>query len=285
MFWKKAFMVCCLSFFSSPLFGGEWKSLIDKELSEWTVWTGVPHETLHQKEWPDKELWGGSGKPIGDGDPFKLYTVSEDVEGDPILNISGEVYAGLTSKKEFSKYHLKFEVKWGEKKWEPRLNAPRDSGVLYHCQGEHGAFWHVWKQALECQVQENDNGDLYCIAKVQSSVPVRYQGEGKKPIYDPKGEVRHKKGSVKRSKNVEKSGEWNMVELLVFGDRALHVSNGEIVLALKNATSEKNGEIGPLDHGQIQIQSEGAEVAFRNVKIMEVEKVEEFPEVFQEHFK
>ena len=46
-------------------------------------------------------------------------------------------YAGLVTKKEYENYHLSAQFKWGEKKWEPRLDARRNSGVLYHSVGKN----------------------------------------------------------------------------------------------------------------------------------------------------
>jgi len=42
-----------------------------------------------------------------------------------------------------------------------RLKLPRDNGMLYRCCGPQVAFWNVWMNSLECQVQEQDTGDFY----------------------------------------------------------------------------------------------------------------------------
>lgn len=271
------FIACAL-----PLSADDWEPLIDSELSKWTVWTGVPHSSV-DVEWDGKsdDVTKG-GKPMGEGDPLKIYQVVKGPDGDLQLYITGQVYAGLTTKKDYKNYHLSMEVKWGEKKYAPRFSAPRDSGILYHCQGEHGQFWNVWKQSLECQVQENDNGDYFQICNVGCDIPVVYLEEGKRPRFDPNGEWKKINGSVQRSKNVEKAGEWNKVEVYTLGDRALHVSNGELVLALKNATQTVKGETTSLEEGQIQIQSEGAEVTYRNFKMREIT---DFPAEFKDVFK
>ncbi len=49
-------------------------------------------------------------------------------------HISGEIFGGISTKEEFENYHLKMEFKWGEKRYEPRLNKRRDSGIHYHAQ-------------------------------------------------------------------------------------------------------------------------------------------------------
>ncbi|MEM1063719.1 MAG: DUF1080 domain-containing protein, partial [Planctomycetota bacterium] len=111
-------------------------------MSQWEVWLGVPHTSL-PIEWDGKSEDGKQGKPLGLGDRLGVFAV-EDVDGEPVLRVSGEIYAGLTTLEEFEDYHLTCEVQWGEKKYAPRLNAKRDSGILYHCVGRHGAFWNVW---------------------------------------------------------------------------------------------------------------------------------------------
>ncbi len=54
-------------------------------------------------------------------DVKKVFEVIEE-RGNPVLKISGEVYGGLTTKASYGNYHLTMEVKWGQKKWEPRLD-------------------------------------------------------------------------------------------------------------------------------------------------------------------
>ncbi len=263
----------------------EWEQLIDKDLSKWEAWTGVPHTSL-EIDAEGKSDDGKSGVPLGKGDPLKVYRYQEGDSGDPQLYISGQIYAGLATKKEYKNYHLSMQVKWGGKKWAPRLEAPRDSGILYHCKGPDGVFWNVWKQSLECQVQENDNGDYFRIGNVGCYIPSIKIPDAKRPRFDPKGEwssVGIEKGSysVQRSENYEKNGDWNTVEIMTIGDRAAHFSNGKLVLILKDATQVVDGVRSPLTEGQIQIQSEGAEVTYRDLKI---KQLSEFPENVEKLF-
>ena len=60
------------------------------------------------------------------------------------------------------------------------------------------------------------------------------------------------------------NGQWNTIEVYVLGDEAVHLVNGQVVLYLENARL-KDGT--PLTRGQIQIQSEAAEVYYRNIRI------------------
>ncbi|MDB4309667.1 DUF1080 domain-containing protein, partial [Akkermansiaceae bacterium] len=80
------------------------------------------------------------GTPLGlNNDPLKVFSVIAE-DGHKVLKITGEIYGGLTTKEEFENYHITMQTKWGEKKWEPRLCDKRDSGLLLHCVGKHGAF-------------------------------------------------------------------------------------------------------------------------------------------------
>lgn len=234
----------------------DWVDLLENDLECWEIWMGVPH-TSTGLEGASDNVTNGSGTPLGlNNDPTNVYSII-DVDGEKQLYITGEVYGGLTTLNEYSDYHLSMEFKWGELKWEPRLNRLRDSGILYHCQGEHGASWDVWKSSLEFQVQEGDLGDYIGIEDTQGFVP------SENSTFVPGGSL-NTGGVISAGSNPEyENGEWNLLEIIVIGDRAIHYVNGIMVNALQDATW--NGEI--LTSGQIQIQSEGAELYYRNIRI------------------
>jgi hypothetical protein len=195
------------------------RNLLDGQLSAWEVFTGVPHRSVQLPGFPASESEDGkTGKPVGLADPLKIFTV-EIQDGKPILRISGQIYAGLTSKEEFENYHFTCQFKWGEKKWEPRLNSKRDSGVLYHCNGSHGAFWNVWMRSPECQVQEGDCGDFISLAGATASVQLRRVPEGKNPSFDPNAPLFSRGfGVVAHGPSEEKPhGEWNTLEIYTLG--------------------------------------------------------------------
>lgn len=250
----------------------EWKSLLDKELSQWEVWTGVPEPSV--KNLPKnykKEINGDHKQPVGLGDPMGVFKVVQEEHEDLILNISGEVYAGLTSRKVYSNYHITLLFKWGEKKYEPRLDRKRDNGLLYHCYGEHGAFWNVWKRSLESQIQEGDFGDLYLLGGTKAKVKVNEE-----KVWDPKFENLSKEGRVIKSVDMESpKGQWTRVDLYVLDDRSVHVINGTVVLALTDARTHE-GKV--LSSGQIQIQSEGAECFMKDIHIRPITK---FPDAIE----
>ncbi len=72
-------------------------------------------------------------------------------------------------------------------------------------------------------------------------------------------------------------GEWNTLDLYCFGDQSVHIVNGKVVMLLFNSRQSDNGRIIPLKKGKIQLQSEGAELFYKEIKL---QSIKEIPEVF-----
>ncbi|MGJ8681833.1 3-keto-disaccharide hydrolase [Paraglaciecola sp.] len=246
-----------------------WKPLLDNDLSQWELWMGIPHNSV--KNLPEGTITANNLNKHGDpsnamglnNDPKNVFSIIYE-DNKPVLKITGEIYGGLTTKQEFENYHLSMQVKWGEQKWAPRLKAKRDSGVLFHCKGAHGAFWKVWKACQEMQIQEKDFGDYIPLAG-PSGVIKTATNTGKQ-TYDPNGKYLSKVTGYSHA-SIEPdyaNGKWNQVDLLVLGDIAKFLVNGETVMVVEQS-KDKQG--APLTSGQLQIQSEGAEVYYRNINI------------------
>lgn len=251
------------------------ENLLDKNLSKWDVWMGAVHKTVDLDVEKSEDV--RTGKPLGlNNDPKNVFSIINK-NGETVLKITGEIYGGLTSKEEFSNYHLTTQFKWGEKKWEPRLKSKRDSGILYHAKGVHGDFWNVWMASLEFQVQEGDCGDFIALNDVYGDVPaVKKINANGKPfyVYSPKGPLvplKYKKydaGRASKSELYEKpNGEWNTLEIYTLGRESIHLVNGRVVNRVKNARYDIGGKTIPATKGKIQIQSEAAEVYYKNMKI------------------
>jgi hypothetical protein len=241
-----------------------WSQLFNgKDLAGWDTWLSRPH---------------GSKEVVGlNKDPAGVYSVVT-VDGKPAIRISGEVFGALTSKDEFENYHLKLEFKWGEKKWPPRDKAVRDSGLLYHCHGPQGGAG-VWMKSLECQIQEHDCGDFYSVGGAKNGPVVDVRGVRK----GPKGPITYQKGGelfkdvtsrIIRDVDHEKEvGAWNTIELLAVGTTAVHVVNGRANMVLTNIRRGKADGLTPLTKGKIQLQSEGAEVFYRNIAVRPLRQI------------
>ena len=65
----------------------------------------------------------------------------------------------------------------------------------------------------------------------------------------------------------DRPGEWNTLELVCFEDRCVHIANGKVVMALKNARYQDGDKFVPMTGGKLQIQSEAAEVFYRDIEI------------------
>ena len=98
-------------------------------------------------------------------DPERVFSVTKE-DGKPALRISGKKFGGISTQQSFKNYHLQLEFKWGKLKWHPKRNAKRDSGLLYHAVGTHGADGGFWMRSQEFQIQEGDCGDYWGVQVV-----------------------------------------------------------------------------------------------------------------------
>jgi hypothetical protein len=200
----------------------------------------------------------------------------------------------VVTEKEYSNYHLRLEYKWGEKRFQPRLNTRRDAGIMYHVVGKDG----VWPRCIECQIQENDVGDIFTVSTrltasvgpattnlvsvvttnvagvIQTNMVVRPVFEelekGGMPFVQGVGEGIRR---VIRNPMNEHEG-WNTVEVIVRGDEADYIVNGKVNNRASKIQEKVNGEWIPLRKGKIALQLEFAEVYYRNVEIQELGNVE-----------
>ena len=258
-----------------------WRSLWNgKDLDGWSTWLAKPQPT---SEVPGLAR-GADGKytePIGAGrDPLGVFTVVRDVDGRPAIRVSGEVFGELRTKEAFENYHLRLQFKWGEKKWPPRTNAVRDSGLLYHVHGAPGAEGRTWARSVELQIQEHDVGDLYAVGSMIFVRSMLRAGtatrENPKPVYDydPKGgwnvfaQVPGMDGRcVKQPDNEKPTGEWNTVELICLGQESIHIVNGKVVMRLHQPLRIDTPVPEVVTSGPLILQSEGSELFYRDIEL------------------
>jgi hypothetical protein len=250
---------------------GEWRPLLDEQLSQFDVYLSYRGDQIMnvvQGKTPALQ-------PVGLNPARQnVFTVSMQ-EGKPVLRISGEIYGCISTKREFSDYHLRAKYKWGEKVWEPRLTEPKDSGILYHSRGDFGVdYWKSWAQAQEMNVMEKNTGEYWTIANV--AIDIRATpgtGAGTVPRWDPGAPwtvFQSPNNHALAGSDEERPGEWNEIELLCEQDRCVHVVNGKVVMALKNARTVDGTKSTPMTAGKLQIQSEAAEVFFRDIEIRSI---------------
>jgi hypothetical protein len=204
-----------------------------------------------------------------------------NLDGESVLRVSGEIWGGISTKREFENYHLQLQFRWGKLKWYPREKDKdkRDSGLLYHGVGEHGRGDGFWLRSQEFQIQEGDCGDYWGVAGAGFDIKATLNADSIFQ-YDPNGSLytfsqNSEVGRFcKKYKDAEKpNGEWNTIDLYCFKGTSVHVLNGEVVMVLQNSKQSDNGSDTELTKGQIQLQSESAEVFYRNIKIQPIDKI------------
>jgi hypothetical protein len=259
----------------SPSPSADWTSLFNgRDLAGWETWLGIPHASVTGLNLPKDDAGKYTAAQGLDSDPKRVFTVVT-VDGAPAIRISGEMFGALTSREEYGDFHLRLEFKWGDKRWPPRETAVRDSGILYYAVGEHGSADNkAWMRSLECQVQEHDVGDFWGVGGMYVDVAGDAEGEGKdrKVVHRPGAPIVTVGGTPRRAikalDNEKPTGAWNTVEVLCVRGTCLHVVNGKTNLVLANPRqTAADGSLVPLTKGRLQIQSEGAEVFYRNIQV------------------
>jgi len=207
-------------------------------------------------------------------DPLNVYTYA-----DGMLRITGQSWGGLTTKDEYTNYHMVLEFKWGERTWGGRKDRARDSGILLHCVGPDGGCGGVWMASIEAQIIEGGVGDILVLTgkDVQGElIPVTFSARVTKDrdgetVWSPDGESRSFTGGrinwqhrdpdwgdkigFRGSRDVESPfGEWTRYEVICDGDRITNKVNG--VLVNKGFGAKPSA-------GKILVQSEGAEMFVR----------------------
>lgn len=161
---------------------------------------------------------------------------------DGVIHILGQDFGYIATEKSYENYTLTVEYKWGTKQFAPRATGKRDSGILYHF--PEGVADKVWPTSLECQVQETDTGDIWCVGGTSVDSP-------------NKSAIEWSQKRVYKTENFEKpNDQWNTVVVVARGDTIEHYVNGHLVNSGTKAT---------VTRGRILLQAEGAEIYYRNI--------------------
>jgi hypothetical protein len=220
----------------------------------------------------------------GHEDPDRVYTVVDLIDGAPAIRISGEHWGGLITRSSYRDYRLAVECRWGAVTWKARKHMSRNSGILFHCQGEDGNhaanFQSPWLRSIEYEIQEGRTGAVVLVggydrgqpAIIGPRVTMRTKANN---IWDPTGEpgvfsgcflfqstydvgwrdVLGVRGPADREAPL---GGWNRVEIVARGGDIAYFLNGTRILELTDSTFRE---------GRILLQSEGAEIFFRLVEL------------------
>jgi hypothetical protein len=249
-----------------------WTTLFNgKDLSGWDTYLGPAYDPVA------KEF---AGAPLGlNNDPNHVFSVVS-IDGGAAIRISGTAFGGLSTVKDYDDYELQLEFKWGQAKSPPRADAKRDSGVLYRAVGPHGVDWFFWMRSLEFQVQEGDYGDFWPCGGAIADVAAKKNGAGEF-VFDPGAPLLPFSATSPNGRRVvkgpktptDKPGEWNRVTLYVLGRTSVHVFNEGVAMLLENSRQIVDGKEVALGRGKIQLQSEGAEIFYRNIRLRPIDEL------------
>jgi hypothetical protein len=249
-----------------------WRTLFNNsDFTGWDKYLGPTWDSVNQR-------MDSTKIPGLNNDSEGVFKVIEE-DGKPALRISGTHFGGISTAAEFKNYHLRLEFKWGKLKSNPRKDKKRDSGLLYHAVGSHGADYGFWMRSQEFQIQEGDCGDYWGVAGGIMDVPAE-GSEREKYVYNSNAKLLTFSESSPQYRRCNKnpdaekpSGEWNSVELYCLGDTAVHIMNGKTVMVLYHSRQADNGVESPLKKGKIQLQSEGAEIFYRDIQLQQISNI------------
>lgn len=157
---------------------------------------------------------------------------------DGILQTLGSPGGYIHTKADYTNYVLKLE--W---RFSPITKKAGNSGVLLRMHGDH----KVWPKSVEAQLQSGAAGDFWNI----ESFPMKTEAS------------RLNGRNTKATGNAERAiGEWNEYEI--------HVVHGRVRLFVNGELLNEAWEVAEVP-GKICLQSEGAEIHFRKIRLAPVE--------------
>lgn len=173
----------------------------------------------------------------------------------------------IYTNKKYSKFIFKFDYKWGSKIYNNFNQFQYDAGMYYHVVNDK-----IWPVGFEYQVRynhtqnKNHTGDFWAPPGTKLQWYAGPDGtfelpqNGGKPQPFKKGEQSVLTDAPYNGLN----GKWNQCEVIVMGDKyAIHKLNGKIV----NMATDLS-----ISEGLIGLQSETAEIFYRNIQIQEFDE-------------
>ncbi len=241
-----------------------------KSLDGWDSYIGPPLDDAGKKI---------SEIPIGlNVDPNHVFTIV-NIDGQNAIRISGQNWGAISTKQAYADFHLRLMFKWGALIWGQKKGRKKDSGVLYFSVGENGADYGAWMRSQEFQIEEGNCGDYWGVAGAMEDVPVVKKSDSEY-VYNPNGEMKtfsavSKTGRhcIKQGDAENATGEWNTLDLYCHGDTSVHIINGKVMMVLYHSSQLESGHAIPLVKGKIQLQSEGAEIFYKNITVAQLDKI------------
>jgi Domain of Unknown Function (DUF1080) len=146
----------------------------------------------------------------------------------------------ITKKNDFENYVLTLQWRWTDR--------PGNNGVLVHVT-EPGALG-VWPKSLEVQLGHGNAGDFWVIGTTIE-------------VENPEGRIEGRRHLNLTDDSEKPPGEWNEMEITCRGDEVIVKVNGDQVNHAMNVSQSR---------GAIALQSEGAPIEFREIKLQKLEE-------------
>lgn len=180
---------------------------------------------------------------------------------DGVIQCSGMPNGYIRTESRYRDYRLTVEWRWTpapaplDAQGRPRK---RNSGVLVHMQGDDA----VWPKSFECQLMEGNAGDFYAIGGVESAELLAERTK----LLAAAGNDEEARTKARASRRVAKEGEssekplgeWNVYDIICRDDT---------VTVWVNGVEQNHATALTVREGHICLQSEGAPIEFRNVKL------------------
>jgi hypothetical protein len=207
------------------------------------------------------DLSGWGVFPAEAAPPADTWTVQ-----DGVLRTTGKPNGYIRTDGRYRDYKLTVEWRWVPVP--PPVDAEgrprnRNSGVLLHMQGEDA----IWPKSIEAQLMETNAGDFYVIGGVQTAELEALRDQAFAAAgTDEQARTRAlniRRLPRKKDSSEKATGEWNTYTITCRGDSVTTVVNG---VEQNHATKVTVVE------GHICLQSEGAPVEFRTVRLDPLEQ-------------
>ncbi|MCK4874097.1 MAG: DUF1080 domain-containing protein [Phycisphaerales bacterium] len=180
-----------------------------------------------------KDLTGWTAHLYGDAEMSDVWSVR-----DGILICMGKPAGYIRTETDYTNYVLRLE--W---RFNPITKEAGNSGVLMRMIGED----KVWPRSVEAQLHSGNAGDFWNIDDFQMKTdPDRTRGRNTRKTHFAERPI----------------GEWNEYEIIVDGSSIVLRVNGEVV--------NEAWDVQEIP-GKICLQSEGAEIHFRNIRLAPIE--------------
>lgn len=173
----------------------------------------------------------------------------------------------MVTKRNYSKYHLKFEYKWGKKLVNDFAENQYDAGVYFHI-----TELRFFPSGIQYQIRYDHVRNINYSGEIRSHIKAQwYSTDGNYfalpnlgGILSPISSDGWGVGGVSQKANAHGlDNEWNQCEIIVMGNEyVIFKLNGQVVNMVVNLN---------INEGPIALEAETGEIFWRNIEIKEFE--------------